>query len=637
MRIIFIFTFLLFYSYASNLESLLKQYEDSSKNSLETLNEKMGHVVVYTQEELQHMQYNNLSDVLRELPTYNLNVNKFGLNTISLAGSKTDVIGFFRLYINDHEVSSVYNESPSLGWLEMPVSIIDHIEVYYGEGSFTLGNATGVQFIRVYTKNAKKENGNEVELIQSSKSSNQQSFTHSGLLENAWSYLLHFTNKNSFSQKEYNNEDISNDSKQQYFFLNLNNDSNSIDLGYTKLQKDTYTGYTRDFISDDGNLKSDNLFIHTNSYFLNDKSLKLSLSYDLSNIEYKEFNNDQRLFIVPLFDFANFIGTTPKYFSEKIKLQKMNAYLSKEFKLKDHNFFTAINIKNKKYKTINRKTINFFNVSNDVDKFYDFDEETIYSLMLKDDYEITHKLHFITNYKIDKYQRSGSVLEDSLEHMYRFGAIYLPTENLGFKSFFTKSYIPPTFYNIDYAKKSDIDIKTQQYKYFNLEGVYSQGNSRFSIDYFKVYIDNFVYYSPIGFINIEDKVKTYGYIFDYEYELNKNHKIKLNYFLTRLNQDINNSNEGGYIKYMGKTEKFDYFTSLIYKNDYKYKDVSVDESFNLNLGFTYNYNKNLSFSIEGRNLLDKPTNSLVNNGLNNQNIALEDYDRSVVFALRWLF
>lgn len=636
MRLIFIFSFLFLFSYASNLESLLEEYEDSSKNSLETLNEKMGHVVVYTQEELQHMQYSNLSDVLRELPTYNLNVNKFGLNTISLAGSKTDVIGFFRLYINDHEVSSVYNESPSLGWLEMPVSIIDHIEVYYGEGSFTLGNATGVQFIRVYTKSANKENGNEVELLQSSKSSNQQSFTHSTILENGWSYLLHFTNKNSFSKKEYNEEDISNDSSQQYFFLNLNNESNNIDIGYTKLQKDTYTGFTRDFISNDGDLKSDNLFVHLNSYFLDDKSLKASLSYDVSNIEYEEFN-DEGLFVVPVVNLGNIGGTTPKYFSEDIKLQKMNAYLSKDFKLKNHDIFTAINVKNKKYKTVDRDTTNFFNVSNDVDEFYDFDEETIYSFMLKDDYKIREDLHLIGNYKIDKYKRSGSVLEDSTEHLYRVGAIYLPTENLGFKSFFTKSYIPPTFYNIDYAKTSDIDIKTQKYKYFNLEGVYSNGPSRFTVDYFKVYIDNFVYYAPIGFINIDERVKTSGYIFDYEFEFNKNHKIKLNYFLTRLNQTINNSNEGGYIKYMGKEGRVDYFASLIYKNDYKYYDVKVDESFNLNLGLTYNYSKNLSFSIQGKNLLNKSTSSLVNNGLSNQNIALEDYDRSVVFGLRWLF
>ena len=78
--------------FASSLESLLSEYEDSSNNSLNTLNEKMGHVVIYTQEELNLMQYEKLSDLISELPINNLNKNRFGQNTISLTGSKTEVV-----------------------------------------------------------------------------------------------------------------------------------------------------------------------------------------------------------------------------------------------------------------------------------------------------------------------------------------------------------------------------------------------------------------------------------------------------------------------------------------------------------------------------------------------------------------
>jgi len=127
-----VFLFIIFFTvtvFSQELDNLLKEYESSSKNSLETLNEKMGYVLIYTKEELELMQYNNLADVLKEIPSSNSNINRFGLNTISLSGSKTDVTGFFRLYINDHEVSSIYNQSPSLTWLQMPVAMIDHIEV----------------------------------------------------------------------------------------------------------------------------------------------------------------------------------------------------------------------------------------------------------------------------------------------------------------------------------------------------------------------------------------------------------------------------------------------------------------------------------------------------------------------------
>ncbi len=635
-----VFLFIIFFTtivFSQELDNLLKEYESSSKNSLETLNEKMGYVLVYTKEELELMQYNNLADVLKEIPSSNANINRFGLNTISLSGSKTDVTGFFRLYINDHEVSSIYNQSPSLTWLQMPVAMIDHIEVYYGEGSFTLGNETGIQFIRVYTKSAKKENGNEIKTIHSNKNSNSQSFTHSSILENGWGYLLHFTNNNNNSYKEINFQQVENNLDSQYFFLNLNSQRTNIDIGYSKIKKDIFTGYSSDFVPDDGKLNSDNFFINASSSFLKDNSLKATLSYDINNFEYEE-ENEQGLFIVPNVDLTNpFLSTN--YFKEDLKLEKINASLSKEFKVGKNEIFTAISLKNKKYKVKNRES----NLDKNIAQYNDYDEEKIYSFMIQEDYELFDNLHLIGNYKIDKYHRAGQDLDDETQSLYRVGAIYLPTDYLGFKSFYTKSYIPPTFYNIDFKDKKLSTINTQKYKYYNIEGVLSLGNSKLNIDYYKVKIDDFAYLTPVGFINIQDQVKTSGIIFDYEYKFDKNNKVKLNYYTSNLNRNYTNSNRGGYLKYMGKYQNIDYFTSLIYKNSYEYLGVDIDDSYNLNLGFTYYHTKNLSFSLKGENLLNKPTASLFSassfsfSGLNSENISLDDYERKVLFSIRWLF
>lgn len=636
MRLLFIFLFIISSLFSAELENLLKEYESSSKNSLKTLNEKMGYVIVYTKEELELMQYNNLSDVLKEIPANNSNINRFGLNTISLSGSKTDVTGFFRLYINDHEVSAIYNQSPSLTWLQMPVSMIDHIEVYYGEGSFTLGNETGIQFIRVYTKDAKKENGNELYVTQSNKSSNSQSFTHSSLLGNGWAYLLHFTNNNSFSKREYNSSSINNNLNSQYFFMNLNNEKSNIDIGYSKIEKDIYTGYSSDFIPSDGELDSSNFFIHTSRYFLKDNSLKATLSYDINNFTYEE-KNKEGMFIVPIIDLSKVGLTMPKEYSEDIKLTKLSSSLSKEFNFDRHEIFTSINFKREEYKTNNREAINFLDNKNEVNQYNDFDRTNVFSFMFQDDYKLFDNLHLIANYKIDKYERAGDALEDETQQLYRVGAIYLLNDYLGFKSFYTKSYIPPTFYNIDFKSKNSEEIDTQKYKYFTFASVFTLGNSKLNIDYYKVNIDDFLYLTPVGFVNIEDRIKTSGVIFDYEYLINKNNKIKLNYYTSNLNTKLSNSNKGGFLKYMGKYENIDYFASLIYKNSYKYLDVDIDDSYNFNLGFIYHHTKNLSFSLKAENLSNKSTASLFNNGIGGENISFEDYERKVTFAVRWLF
>lgn len=639
MRLVLLIILTIHIVYASNLESLLKEYESSSKNSLKTLDEKMGYVIIYTQEKLQHMQYQTLSDVLREIPINNLNTNRMGINTLSFSGSKTEANGFFRLFINDHEVSSIYIQSPALGWIDMPISMIDHIEIYYGEASLTLGNETGLQFIRVYTKNAKKENGTEVTLNLSNKSSNSEEITHSSILSNGWSYLLHASNQNFFDEEHYNNIQLNNDTNQQYLFLNLKNEHNNIDMGYTGIEKTKYMGYSTDLTPNDGELLAEDLFINMSTFWNDDKSLKSSISFDRNTIEYSEYN-DEGLFVVPIINLANVPTTMPKQFFQDLQFTKLNAYLSKELQVNNHSLFGAINFQNKSYDVQSRYSTNFLNTTTDQGHFNDFKKENLYSILFQDDYKLYDNLHLISNIKVDRFDRSSSLLKDDTEYLYKIGTIYLPTENLGFKTYYTKSYMTPSFYNIDFKAQSQNSLKTQYYNYFIFDSVYTFGNSRLNMHYYNVQIDNFIYYSPVGFINVADTVKIDGCIFNYEYTLPNKDTLEFNYYFTNLNQSTNNTTDGGFIKYMGEYEKFDYFTSLIYKEGYSYLDLTVPNSYNLNLGFTYNYTKNLSFSLKGTNLLNKPTRSLAidkSNFFNQKNNAFEDYDRAATFKVRWLF
>lgn len=98
--------------FANSLDSLLDEYKTTNDKSLRTVDEKLGHVFIYSQKDLRLMQYKKLSDILKELPLLNLNKNRFGVSNLSLSGSKTTVSGFFRFFINDHEISSIHTQSP---------------------------------------------------------------------------------------------------------------------------------------------------------------------------------------------------------------------------------------------------------------------------------------------------------------------------------------------------------------------------------------------------------------------------------------------------------------------------------------------------------------------------------------------
>lgn len=632
MKLLFLF-FITFCSivYSDSLDDLLQKYNTNAEKSLKTVDEKLGHVIIYSQKEMQLMQYHKLNDILKELPLLNLNKNRFGQSTLSLAGTKTTVSGFFRFFINDHEISSIYDQSPSLTWGNLPLDFIDHVEVYYGESSFSLGNETGIYFIRLYTKTASKENGTELNFINTSTNSNSQSFTDSKVFENGWSYLLYLNNS-----KIKDSSDYENDKKRRYLFFDINNEETNtkINLGYTDIKKDNYMGISMDNTPDYGEIKSKDFYLDLTQFLLKDNSLKIKLSFEQNETEYKEENSSGML-LVPTLNLNNVGLSLPKNYNEQLKLKKTTAYISKSYNYKNNSFLTAFNISKKDYEVTNRDATNFAN--QDLNTNYNnFNREIKTSFIFQDDYKLNEKLFFVANAKFDKYKRNGN-LSDLSEEMYRAGFIYTPFENFGLKSFYTKTYLPPSFYNVDYAEKKHLDVKTQQYDIFTVEGVYTTENSKFSAIYHKVKIDDFIYSTPVGFINIDHRIETNGIIYTYEYLFNEKNKIQLNYFTTNSSENINNSNKGAYIKYMGEYSQIEYFTSLIYRNAYDYNNLEVDDSYDFNIGLTYNYNKNLKISLKGENLLDKGTKSLYNEGLSVGTFALEDAERVISLSLKWVF
>lgn len=611
-RLILLFIILYTSVFATNLDYLLEEYDTINQKSLQTVDEKLGHVFIYSQKDIKLMQYHKLNDILKELPLLNLNKNRYGLSSLSLAGTKTTVSGFFRVFINDHEVSSIYNQSAAVSWGELPLDFIDYVEIYYGESSFAFGNETGIYFIRLYTKKGVKENGSEINLKGSSKGSSSESFTNSRTFENGWSYLFYGNNQKVKETRTYKNDKLLNNSTRRYLYLDLSNENTDINMAYSDLKKDIYMGMSHDAVPDDGEMITKDFFVDVTKYFLDDNSLKTNISYDVNNLDNKEINQEGMSFL-PV--------RRVKKLDKDLRFTKVKASVTKSFEYKDNNFLAGVSASEKKY-THGKNTNN------------DFDKETINSLVFQDDYKLTDNLILIGNAKFDTYKRAG-FLEDFSEELYRIGAIYTPFENFGLKTFYTKTYLPPSFFDIEYAFL-DKNLDIQKYKFYTVEAVYTTQKSKICVTYHDVKIDDFIYLEPtIGFMNIDHTIETSGYIFSYEYLFENANKIQLNYYTTTLSETLNNASKGGYIKYMGEYDKFEYFTSVVYKNAYSYKDINVDASYDLSLGVSYNINKNLKVSLKGENLLDNSTESLYADS--GKDFAFDDYERSATLSLKWIF
>ena len=628
--------------FSQDIDSLLDEYQETNNASLQKVDEKLGHLSIYSQADIQKMQYHKLGEILQELPHINYNLNRLGHASLSLAGTKTQLNGFIRFFINDQEISSLYTQSPFLNWGDIPLDFVESVEIYYGDSSFALGNETGIYFVRIYTKEAYKQNGGELILRYLSKGANAQSVMYADTLQNGWSYYAFANREELRDKRDYKDERLFNNEKREYLFFNIENERTDLQIGYAGVRKDSYMGLAFDVVPESGALESKNLFINTTHSFLEDKSLQAKFSVNQQERMYRE-ENAEGLATIPIIDLENAAATIPKYFNEELRYRKLNAYLSKTFSTQNNQLFAALNFTQKKYKVLYRENTNLLGETFTPQRYNDFDKETAYSLLLQDDFFLRKDLSLIANFKLDKYERNGD-LENTTETMFRIGSIYTPLDNLGFKAFYTRTYLPPTFYSVEFMNKDestpDEKIKPQKYSLATLEGVYTLSNTKFSVIYSNVRIDDFLYMTPVGFIHVPYTVKVEGIVFDLKHQFNDAYELELSYFDNHISEIPNNAKSGGFVKMMGGYKAFSYFASLIYRESYSYMDVEADASYDLSLGLQYDYSKDITFNIKGENLLEKSTQTFYTDHSNSsyaEVFAFEDYEKRLSLSLRWKF
>jgi hypothetical protein len=600
--------------HANNLQSLLDEYKNNSDLSNNTIDENIGHLTIFTQDQLKKMQYNKLSDILKELRFLNLNNNRFGTKNLSNAGFKTSISTSVKLFINNHEVSSIYTLSPFATWDDLPLDFISHIEVYNGNSSFSVGNEPGVNYIKIYTKSPYRLNATKLETSFSNNKNRSLGITQSTTLDNNWAYLFYSGIQKKFYKKTYNNQALYNNSTKRYLYLTLQKENQEIDLAYADILKDNFIGYSIDSTPNDGELKARDYYISYTNLLLNDKSLKTSLSIDVNERKYFEENVEGILF-----------PTLPIYYAENFKFEKYNAYIAKDFESKNNKLLVALNA------NIKKKT-----KDNSTEYLSDFNKESVYSFIIEDKYKINDKVYLTANAKFDKYIKEDN-MKNSSENILRIGSIYMPTQNLGFKFFLAKSYIPPTFFYVDFAKTNNKNLDSQKIKYASLESVYSKDNYKISAIVSKIKASDIIALDLNGFYNVPIEVDSISYTLNYDYTFDNKDTLQLNFYKANSSQAQNDSASGGYIKYMGKYKEFDYFTSLIYKKGYQINDFVVKSGYDLSLGSSYDITKNLTFSLKAENILNKSIKTLYSNYSNSSFFTLRDNDRTYTASIKWVF
>lgn len=296
-----------------DIKSLLTQYEELSDLSNRTKIESLGHYITITRKDLEIMQAYTLADVLKSLKLHTYIPNTFGVYQPTAAGMQAGLNTSYRLFIDDHEVSSIHTDNPFLIYDNYPLDTIDHIEIYLGAGSVRLGNEPSLIIIKLYTKDPSRENASTVRGLLDSRKGYSFSFTDARKLKDNISYLMSiYKGYNNYKTYHYNNNPLNRDANSVFGMFKLSYYDTELTLNFSKVDRYAFKGLSVDMNPEKSSVKSKDFYISFTQKFLEDKSLKLNISYDYNQRE-GDFENKEGVFLLPIYN----PPSIPYYYYEK--------------------------------------------------------------------------------------------------------------------------------------------------------------------------------------------------------------------------------------------------------------------------------------------------------------------------------
>ncbi|WP_373034838.1 TonB-dependent receptor plug domain-containing protein [Sulfurimonas sp.] len=572
------------------LDDLLTKYENSESLYHKTKKESAGHLILFSRSDLDKMQAFTLNDVLRTLRMFNLEATQMGMTTLVKSGSSQVVSNPVKIFINSHELNSATMGNAMTQYGKMGLYFIDHIEVYQAGNSVTFGNEPGSMIIKLYTKEPSRENSTSTQIsVDTRKSLNLRAVDARELGE--YSYLANVDiSKNNYDTYNTNGYDMSRDEVRGQLYVKFSKkDSYDIEGGVSKEKYDSFSGLSTAPLN--GHINAENFYIQATKHFDDELNVIFSISHE----ELDVLNKDA--IAIPMAD-----GSMPKQLDVNVGSNVYSAIVEKRYVYEANDLFLGAHIKQQEFDINEYKRDNV-----STPKVWGPQKRNIYMAYLENLYNINENNLITFSAKLDHYENDTS--KSSTEHILRLGYVALLDESWTIKLFALKGYVYPTFRQTTFSPNLNInpDLKSIRNRLFTAELIYKNdkttltlsggnGEAKDSIIFnqaLKKYVNNDeVSRFQRGFVRVD-------HLFDI------NNKITLEYF--KLFQDNYVSpGEGGLIQFFNKIGKFDIYNELVYRSDYKSSDgINMPAGYDYSLGVIYPVNKQLEVKLKGENLLNK--------------------------------
>ncbi|WP_029521329.1 TonB-dependent receptor [Persephonella sp. IF05-L8] len=610
--------------------SLIKKYEEAADLSKKTREESLGHIIVYTRKELETMRVYTLTDLLRILPLNNNLPNNYGVETLIFPGGGNSIPIIYRLYIDDHEVSSINTSSPFLTYDRYPLDHIDHVEVYYSSGAISVTTEPSKIIIKLYTKKPERENTTKLRGSLSSKKSYTLDLFSAYKRGKNISYLINFSKAYfRFPRPEINGQPVSRNQFRKDLFLKFIYYKTEIELSLADVKRGSFFGMSADKSPDYAYTHSFDSYLVLSQKF--DRNTKLVISYDFQKRKHKEQNkaSDGGLIIPKLFNPSQ--PPIVEYY-ESLNLHKFSVVLNKKIKTTKNLLLLGTFWRYYAEDTLNNYYIDALNTKHDITDTPRVKNYYIGSVYMENSYNINDKNLIILGANLDKFKFYGQKSKDELN--LRAGFISFINSKLMFKSFISRYYVIPSLLMIELSENNK--LKPMKVNAYTGEVRYKSKHNEIKVFAGYYRIDDIVKldYEKMVLINSGGSANFHEYGVTLRRNFTDYLFSEINYWFTDVGKNCFSPDRGGYFRLGGNFDKLKLYTDLVYKGDYKPYGIHIKESYNLRLSVSYNLPEGWNFTLTGDNLL-KRAEKKAYLGLDKGAVSL--YYRQIIFTVEKLF
>jgi len=634
-KIFFIFFIFISFLFArEDIASLLSDFAQEADLSNQTKQESAGFLIIYTRQDLDRMNVHYLKDIVDKIPFVRYNEDNAGLTSPFYTPYQPEPPDAIRVYVNDRELITPFSGNALKLFGQMSMGFIDHIEVYMGIPSQTLGIQPAWFIIKCYTKDPKRE---ETTLAGYELGSygTKEVYGYSAKNLSNFSYLAYVNNRNLKRETIYYKDNpLSKNKDMTNFYGQVQKNHLRFEMQASRGSLDNFYGQAP--LMDPKENWSKYNYFYTGIYYDNkENGVKAFINFSQDKTDHK-INTDTFLGVIP-YGYFLYVYNEAR---TKVKEQVNDTQIYKTFKTKNNKLIIGIQSRYKYFKIDEMSYNNTINIKNSAH----YNSELILSGFIENSYLLNRSNMITASIKYDKNFENGDV-RDYKTLSGRLGYIY----NNGKWISKTYAFIGETtpamqtlFLNrVIYGQNSDPQKERKTAIATKLIYKTKKHTTSFLISH--TVSKNSIYFDGRSYQNLDYIYSTEAASFRHTYYINPLNKIIFNAWMDishKNGESLSNASKyyGGLITLFNTIGKFDLYNNITYKH----WDSVEHDGWNLNSAVTYHYSRQLTLFVKGENILNSAlkSNYFSVNPLNGERSYLnnvDSIDRRVWLGMEYQF